>query len=226
MDFNQLQPDQQQPKETTPQKKRLIAIVAIVVAVVVIGVVAILLVQQSQEAERQKQAEQAQAQAQAEAKAKQEALLGETYTNEQAGISVRFPKGWREVAKAADDTRTIVKFQNSQPEPGAVGPASGELNSQRSNATMDDHARAYIEESLDVSIESEIIDHKDVEVGGQRARLLSYEVPGPGDLSGRITLYLFYKNGTFYDLSFTTLTSTWDGHKAAIEASANSLKIN
>lgn len=209
------------------QKKRITLIVAMALAVVLIAVLAVAFVRQkSEEAERQRQTQQAQEE-QAAAKRAQDALLGETYTNPQEGVSLRLPKGWEQVAKEPADKFTLIRFRNPEPEAAdnANTHANGELTARQAKISFDDYVRGYIEATLNLNIRSKQLDYRDIRVGDNLGRLLSYDIPGPNGITARYMLYIFYKNETYYNLVFTTLASKADSYRATIDASVNSLEI-
>ncbi len=196
------------------QKKKLILIAAAALVLIVAGVIT-LAISGRKANDSKEQADTTQQ----KKKEEQDALLGETFTDAKTGVTFRVPIGWQLTAKNSKDPTSLTKFGQSETR------ANGELLARKYSGSLDDIVRGYLEAALDISINSKLIDNQDVNLGDRTVRLLSHELPGPNSQSARLTQYIFYKDGTYYIVAYTTLLSDWEAQKPAIEASAASLEF-
>ena len=148
-------------------------------------------------------------------------LLGETFTDSESGVSMQIPKGWQLAPKDDENPSSLTKFVQSQSGPGA----NGELLARHTNVHIDDIVRGYLEAAMDINATPKLVDNQDERIGNKVVRLLSQEMPGPGGVTGRITQYIMYRNGTYYILAYTMLSSDWEAQRPGIEESVKSLKL-
>jgi len=151
------------------------------------------------------------------------ALLGEEFSDGEAGVSMHIPKGWQLAPKNDKDPGSLTKFVQSGG--NGTGGANGELIARKTSVDMDTIVRGYLEAAMDIHITPKLIANQDVRMGDKTVRWLAQEMPGPNGVSGRITQYIFPKNGTYYIAAFTMLSSDWEAQQPGIEASIKSLKI-
>lgn len=195
------------------QKKKIMIIGVIVILAVIIGVV--LVASGGKDDKGKTNADQT---SNTEEQNKQNALLGETFNDTEAGVELRIPKGWK-LAPKSDTPGSLTRIEYSG------SSANGEVLAQQSSYDMDYVVRGYLEAAINLSIHSKLLHNEDVRVGNKVARLVSHDVPGPNGQTARITEYIFYKDKTYYILAYTMLTSDWQAQAAGIEASAASFQI-
>ena len=194
------------------RNKKLI-LIAVLVLVVVAGVAAAMVIGNRKSEDDAKKAVDTAKQD------KQNALLGETFTDSQAGVTMRIPKEWQLEPKSEEGQGSLTKFRH------AGTRANGELLARQSTMSMDQVVAGYLAARLDVDTNSELIKNETVTVGGKTGRLLIQDIPGPDGQVARVVQYIFNTKGTFYILSFTMLTTDWEAQRPSIEASAESLEI-
>jgi hypothetical protein len=201
------------------QKKKVV-IVAVVVLIAVIVGIAMLNGNKVDKNENQSSADSDNSLSQADSN-----LLGESFADEETGVSMQIPRGWELAPKNEKDPSSLTKFVWTQGGSAGGGQANGELLARKTSVHIDDIVRGYLEATMDINITPKLIDNQDERIGNRVVRVLSQEMPGPNDMNGRITQYIFYKNGTYYLLNYTMLSSDFEAQRAAIEASLKSLKV-
>jgi hypothetical protein len=150
-------------------------------------------------------------------------LLGETFTDSQAGVSMRIPKDWQLAPKDDENPSSLTKFVQTATS-GGLG-ANGELLARKTNVHIDDIVRGYLEAAMNINATPNLVDNKDVRIGNKVVRLLSQEMPGPNGVTGRITQYIMFKKDTYYIVAYTMLASDFEAQRPGIEASVKSLKL-
>lgn len=197
------------------QKKKItLAIIVVVLILIAVGVAMTLGSRKAGDSDTEKTADTAK-------QDKQNALLGETFTDSKAGVTMRIPKDWQLAPKSEKNPDSLTKFQHTKTR------SNGELVTRQSKLGMDDIVRDYLEARIDLDINSKLIENKDVMLGKKPARLLIQEIPGPNDdgQMARVVQYIFFRNDTYYILSYITLTTDWEAQRPGIEASAESFEI-
>lgn len=210
---------------TPPPKSRFLngKILAIIGAIVVVVIVVVVILLPKPATQRQQTSNQQKTQQ----KSYDTTLLGEEYSNTLYGVSVAFPKGWQKGEKSQANPYSVVNYENPQidAEGNASGHAGADLSIQSADEELEAYMRRIIEASLNASLNSKLLEHKDVVVNDQKVRMISYEIPNQSGVKARFLQYVFVKNKRFYDLSFHALSSKWDNYEAAFEASVKSLEI-
>jgi len=197
------------------QKKKFILIAVVLAVLVVVGVAALM----AMNGRKDNQTVNNSGTSNSDTSPQQDALLGPTFTDSQTGVTVRAPKDWELAPKDTENPNSLTKFQHKNSR------ANGELAAVRSNASMDDIIRGYLEGAINVDYKTSLIDNKTVTIGNKPARLLIQDIPGPDGQTARLTQYFFNKDGTYYILTYTILGSDWEAQRPGIEASAASLKM-
>ncbi len=195
------------------QKKKLVIIAIILIIVVVAGIVVAMAMGGSKNHTTDKTGHTS------DTTPQQDALLGPTFTDSKTGVTVRVPKDWELAPKSAQDPNSLTKFQHSKSR------ANGELSAIKANVNIDDIVRPYLEGAINVDYKRTLIENRDIVIGNKPTRWLMQDIPGPDNQTARLTQYIFFKDGTYYILSYSILGTEWETLRPSIEASAASLHM-
>lgn len=214
------QPTQAPSQPALPQKNNKMPIIITVAVIIIVAIVAIVLFAMQQNKDNQNQSGQTNQQS-------SDNRLGNTYTDNDKGFSINFPKDWEKIDLPELRQIIAVAYRNPQAD------GDKELHANLTVATQDipegKTEKQYIEESFSALEQQEgyeLLENKTVTINDRETTKVHYKVPSVTEGTvNEIKQIVIIKDNKSYIVTATTTPETESKYKDLFEAVFNSFKI-